>query len=418
MPPPPGRNCPKHVSRTSVFQQKRREEALQRQKKGRESKLLILRLQAAATFQEKEQGEPIEEDSNGNTADTLTEQFKRGLTLGEPSRRNDAENGDESLRQSCLRQFMHPEWMTDTPPDMLDNWVVMPRPEGVRCMVTTMGTFTISRRRNGSVLHRFHCSLPGGSLATKASPDQFSVFDCVFQAKKNVYYVMDIMCWKGMPLCDCAAEFRLYWVREKLKESGVLDRKNQKYRFDLVSSHPCTSQGLAAAVQGPVPFVRDGILLAHKEGHYVAGITPLMLLWKDASCSTYFLDTDGSGQLPQYQMVTLTFDGDRHVETEDFPPVRLGSLCDDAIAAHSQALKKGRLVKFTIQEQGIRIVDGEPQSADLHFQGLANQRKGRADSISKILFQYYARAGRISFDLLLQSVGASVDHAPVEVMES
>lgn len=44
-------------------------------------------------------------------------------------------------------------------------------------------------------------------------------------------------------------------------------------------------------------FTRDGILLLHKEGQYEPGTsTPLALLWKDAACSRYFIDTDAAGE--------------------------------------------------------------------------------------------------------------------------
>lgn len=49
-------------------------------------------------------------------------------------------------------------------------------------------------------------------------------------------------------------------------------------------------------VSAACSFTRDGILLLHKEGQYEPGTsTPLALLWKDAACSRYFIDTDAAG---------------------------------------------------------------------------------------------------------------------------
>ena len=61
--------------------------------------------------------------------------------------------------------------------------------------------------------------------------------------------------------------------------------------------HVCllTVDGLRTAYEGPVPYRRDGLYLLHKEGHYALGHSPLALLWKDAACSRYFVDTDAAG---------------------------------------------------------------------------------------------------------------------------
>ncbi len=49
-----------------------------------------------------------------------------------------------------------------------------------------------------------------------------------------------------------------------------------------------------------MPYRRDGLYLLHKEGHYALEHSPLALLWKDAECSRYFVDTDAAGNaLPQ-----------------------------------------------------------------------------------------------------------------------
>lgn len=44
-------------------------------------------------------------------------------------------------------------------------------------------------------------------------------------------------------------------------------------------------------------FVQDGVLMLHKEAQYSPGQTPLALLWKDAGCSRYVIDTDAAGAI-------------------------------------------------------------------------------------------------------------------------
>jgi hypothetical protein len=61
----------------------------------------------------------------------------------------------------------------------------------------------------------------------------------------------------------------------------------------------CGAGGLRSAHSEAVAFQRDGL---HKEGHYTLGQSPLALIWKDASCCRFLLDTDLNGQPLQHQV--------------------------------------------------------------------------------------------------------------------
>ena len=47
------------------------------------------------------------------------------------------------------------------------------------------------------------------------------------------------------------------------------------------------------------------MVLLNREAHYDLGLSPLVLLWKDAVCSQYFVDTDKDGVVPPHQIVLL-----------------------------------------------------------------------------------------------------------------
>ena len=242
---------------------------------------------------------------------------------------------------------------------------VMPRPEGRRCLVISSQHTTISRHRNGSILHKFSSTLPNGSRDSAAgSGDNFCILDCVFHEPDSVYYVLDMMCWKGYALYECSAEFRLFWVQSKLAECMPSPgQEQQRYSFVPVPSFACSqgesqslnmtaapsllllltvlfvslgllgfsmmfsmrrvlvlwslcaetlslpivtmlcdAEGLHHAYSSPVPFQRDGLYFLHKEGHYSLDTTPLAVLWKDEACSPYIIDTDANGVVPEHQV--------------------------------------------------------------------------------------------------------------------
>eukprot|EP00891_Asterochloris_glomerata_P005970 jgi/Astpho2/5970/fgenesh1_pm.00080_%23_39_t len=283
----------------------------------------------------------------------------------------------------------------------------MPRPDGRRCLVIASNCWTVSRLRTGRVLHSFPSPLPGGSTASSSGADSFSILDCVFHEPQQTYYIVDVMCWQGYILYDCAAEFRLYWLTAKMAEScmGSTATAQQQYKFMAVPTAPCTPGALQEAYAGPVPFQRDGLIFLHKEGHYSLDSTPLALLWKDAHCSQYVLETEGDGTVPDQQQVVLAYAQDRLLVTGDQQPVPLGQLPEAFVRKAGPGLRPGRLLRCSVGARGIQLVDGEPTGADLKYEGLANQRRGRADVISKILFQYMARRSPITVEHLLKASG-------------
>lgn len=70
-------------------------------------------------------------------------------------------------------------------------------------------------------------------------------------------------------------------------------------------------------------------------------------------------------------------------------------------------LHAGRLLRFSIRDGGMLLnPDGSPAGADLAYEGPANQRRGRADLISKVLFQWQARRQPLRLGALLKAATA------------
>lgn len=135
----------------------------------------------------------------------------------------------------------------------------MPRPEGQRCLVIASHHMTISRHRNGSILHKFQSLLPNGSRSSAAgSGDDVCILDCIFHETDNTYYVLDMMCWKGYILYDCSAEFRLYWVQLKLAEctACTADGSQDQHRYPFVplAAYTCTQGETATCLASTMLF--------------------------------------------------------------------------------------------------------------------------------------------------------------------
>ncbi|EFJ17988.1 hypothetical protein SELMODRAFT_444654 [Selaginella moellendorffii] len=375
-------------------QQRRRDVALDRQKQQRRDLQLHFRQLATAL----EDQRVVEE-----------EEHEWGLAEGARLQGKDA-------KKWFSGQFMLPEWLIDIPLGLKSDWYVMARPAGKRCIVVSSRGTTVSRLRNGRVLHSFPSALPSGAKVSSGpiqGSSSFTILDCIFHEADETYYVLDIMCWRGYSLYDCNTEFRLFWRDSKIVETDALKppSTHHRYRFSLLPVYECNAKGLEAAYREEQTFLRDGILFYNRHAHYTVGYTPLALLWKDSQCSQYLLDTDAKGEVPSLQQVVLELKSDGTVGTSDDPSVILGTMPRQVLEQNPTFLKPGTLLRFAIGTDGLKIVDGKPFAADINYQGPANKYRPCADSCTKILFQYAARHSPIN----ISDIVAAIENQDVEM---
>jgi snurportin-1 len=343
-----------------------------------------------------------EEIEDGEAENSST----RGIDL-----RHSAKLRGHEARRWFAKQLMLPEWMIDVPDGLSQDWYVFARPAGKRCFVVSSNGTTVSRLRTGSVLHRFPSALPNGSKSKESSRSgqSYCILDCIFHELDQTYYVIDMVCWAGIPFYECTSEFRFFWLNNKLSETKSCDEPSRynKYRFSLVPIFNCDLQGLQTAYSGAVSYVKDGLMFCNKHAHYEAGNTPLALVWKDETCSQYVIDTDSKGCIPLQQQVVLELQDDGSLTTSDDPPVVFGLLNAEFI--QKTGLRSGDLLRCTVGEGGLSFVDGKLEKADLQNFSKIHSARAFADTHSKIMFQYMARHSPLTIEHLISSISSSND---------
>lgn len=247
------------------------------------------------------------------------------------------------------------------------------------------------------------------------------------------------MSWRGHDVYDCTTEFRYFWLHSKFKEEYIPSTQAEAVSFQLVAVYDATPQGITAAYkyfqQNNNVYPQDGLYFVHKQTQYILGQTPLALLWKNASCSPYHIDTEADGTTPPRQRVVLQYlgDGRREVGTGDDPPLAVATMPAswiEEIGRKKIRLKVGRLLRFELMGGaggsgsgsegqggicvywgGSAISDGSSAmieaTASLKFVGAPDQKRGRADMLSKIMFQMMARTRPIGVEELIEAASTS-----------
>jgi len=282
--------------------------------------------------------------------------------------------------------------------------------EGQRCLVSASCGSTLSRLRNGRVLHRFSSCLPSGSADTFKKRGEFCLLDCIFNRASGTYYVIDVMTWKGQLLYDCTAEFRLFWIRSKISELLSEDSGDcGDFQFRALPVFDASVDGIRRAYQGELSYRRDGLLFLHKRGTYATGPSPLALVWKDGVCSPYFIDTKSDGTRSSRQNVNLRLNGGGYLETEE--GFALGRILPDTVRVHS--LECGDILRYQIDAVVLRSPDDDRTSPEgarlsgLKFVRKCGMARCAADTWSKILFQHNARNEHLDIRSIASFVEAS-----------
>jgi len=285
-----------------------------------------------------------------------------------------------------------------------DGWYVLARPEGRRCLVIASKHRTTSRALHGEYVHRhFESALPAGTI-----------LECVFVARTATYYAVDVLCWGRQNMYDCTAEFRFFWLHSQLADVGApADRGGGAFAFANVPYYECDAAGLAAAYSAPVPYLKDGLLFFAKRGHYDPGLTPLVLLWKDAATTRYFSPAD------DHVFAVLQTDARGARRT-----------CDSvAVAAVDggarQAPRAGDLARYEIVLCG----GGSPrppcdeEDADdappvrgvaARFDKACSLKRPLADSWSKIVFALRHRTAPLTIETILANITKPLEGSPSE----
>ncbi|KAL0103479.1 hypothetical protein PUN28_017615 [Cardiocondyla obscurior] len=183
------------------------------------------------------------------------------------------------VRKVCKNnRMMLSEWMLDVPQDLIENWIMVPCPTGNRVRLISGRGETKAYSRKGNIHGVFPSALPGGN--PNSDTHASAAIDCIWIKSRKLFYILDVLYWNQLPFTNCEAEFRLFWINNKFKETPEFrERNTDTNRYPILPSQniDCNCDfNLALANINDELHPLDGFLFYHRKALYTFGQTPLV----------------------------------------------------------------------------------------------------------------------------------------------
>lgn len=168
------------------------------------------------------------------------------------------------------------EWLGGFPEDPA-NWLIVPYPKGMRCLVIAFGGKTEVYSKNGPLVTTFKSYLPGGFPDTY-NRSKVTILDCVQVEKNKSYQIIDALICGNMELLNWPADFRFLWTKSRLgdwKCNGNFDAE-----FHIPNYYDMSNNSDVMQCFEKFPFwddiELDAFMFYHKDSSYTCGKSPLV----------------------------------------------------------------------------------------------------------------------------------------------
>lgn len=169
------------------------------------------------------------------------------------------------------------EWFKSRPQDLVEDWLIVPYPKGMRCLVIAFGGRTEVYSKNGHLITSFKSYLPGGGLNVY-SKNRLTILDCVQIEKNKRYQALDALVCGCQEFLTCETAFRFYWTKSRIEEWE--ENGNFAVKFLVPNFYDMSKENDVMHCLEKFPFWEgvelDAFMFYHKESSYTCGVTPLV----------------------------------------------------------------------------------------------------------------------------------------------
>ncbi|GFR71068.1 snurportin-1 [Elysia marginata] len=129
-------------------------------------------------------------------------------------------NGVKSSNWDAPHSVMKSQWMEKRPEGFEKDYLTCICPLAKRRIIVAAKGSTCVYNKFGKLVDTYKSSLPNGSgnPQGKAS-EETTILDCLWCGSYQKFLVIDVMHWRSQPFYDAEAEFRFFWLSDKI--SGI-----------------------------------------------------------------------------------------------------------------------------------------------------------------------------------------------------
>ena len=245
------------------------------------------------------------------STNSTREKLRQNALATQRNARNVIQNDSRQLKQSFIKisktrrsryywckQLQYESYMIDIADNLVQNFGIKLRPKGIKCLLISSHGITISRRKNGQILHRFCSKLPNGNY-NSYHKNTSVILECIYNGDTQTYYILDLMCWNDYQIYASSALLRYQLLKDKLQflyDDLLQVNETNEYRIEMIPFDPISLANVQQVYQHKLC---QGILFYHYESTYMLGqINPLVLLWQDLSICSYLKEIIYQAAIP------------------------------------------------------------------------------------------------------------------------
>ncbi|XP_076464957.1 uncharacterized protein LOC143296870 [Babylonia areolata] len=198
-----------------------------------------------------------------------------------------ADNGAGDNNQSYFNCFQNQIMMPTVvdrkehmPANLSEEWLGMLCPQADRVLVIASHKSTRVYDLEGTWICEHDTHLPGGSPSDVSKVEdegQCTILDCLYNDEHELYYVVDMMCWKGQSFYKFETGIRIQTLEENMKALPSIRHISQSnpFRFRTLPTLEGNPKNVLATVLKDTKFEITGLLFYHKRALYLPGLSPV-----------------------------------------------------------------------------------------------------------------------------------------------
>lgn len=162
---------------------------------------------------------------------------------------------------------MKSQWMEKKPENFEEDYLTCICPLAKRRIIVAAKGLTCVYNKFGKLVDTYKSSLPNGSGNPQGKPsEEVTILDCLWCGSYQKFLVIDVMHWRSQPFYDSEAEFRFFWLSDKIP--GVtLQAGKREFPLEILPKYPSDETSLVDALS-KVDYKVDGLLSFQRKSKY------------------------------------------------------------------------------------------------------------------------------------------------------